>query len=150
MATDMMAGMPGHDASGVEGPDEHFAVRVVARLLAALGQAMLFATVNQDHTRPQPRMDPRAAAEAVTGLSMAVYHTPPGDDLVTVAGEIVGWTRSTLEVFRDQLSVHAWSSCPCEESHGQDETDAAVLRAIRADLLLLPDPATRTLQAGLG
>lgn len=38
------------------GTDEHVAVRVVVRLLAALGQAMLFATVNSDQAQPQPRM----------------------------------------------------------------------------------------------
>ncbi|RSM67436.1 hypothetical protein DMB66_15895 [Actinoplanes sp. ATCC 53533] len=138
MATAMMADVHGREAVEAAGPDEHVGVRVAARLLAALGQAILFATVNQDATEPVPRLDVRIAAEAVTGLSMAVHDRPSEADLVVVSAQVVTWTRITLEAFREQVSAGAWSSCPCGEDHGQADTDAAVLRAVSADLLFLP------------
>jgi hypothetical protein len=120
------------------GPPEHFALRVAGRLVAALGQAMLYATTNQDPQQPIPAMDLHQAAEAVTGLGLAINECPPGDQLVTVPAGIVAWTRTTLEVFRDQLRDGEWSICPCGDQHGQDATDAAVLNAITKDLLFLP------------
>ncbi len=139
MATNMMADVKGRAAKPA-GPPEHFAVRVAGRLLAALGQAMLYATTNGDPQQPVPAMDLRQAAEAVTGLGLAIHETPPGDQLVTVGADIVAWTRTTLEVFCDQLRSGAWSCCPCGEHHGQDTTDAGVLAAVGKDLLYLPAP----------
>ena len=138
MATAMMAEVHDREVVAAVGPDEHVGVRVAARLLAALGQAILFATVNQDAARPQPRLDARIAGEAVTGLSMAIHDRPDETDLVVVSAQIMAWTRATLEAFRDQLRAGTWSSCPCGEDHGQSDTDAALLRAVRADLLFLP------------
>jgi hypothetical protein len=120
------------------GPDEHFSVRVVGRLLAALGQAMLFAYVNEDQSQVAPQLDARQAAEAISGLGLAIHEMLPGDDLVAVSTQVVGWTRATLELFRDQLRAGQWSSCPCGELHGQPDTDVAVLRAVSNDLLFLP------------
>lgn len=82
---------------------EFFHPRVVARLLSALGQATLYAATNDDQRQPVPRLDLRLAAEAVTGLSLALHETSPGEQLVGVGGEIVAWTRVTLETLRDQL-----------------------------------------------
>jgi hypothetical protein len=138
MAETMMADLQARQAAVVPGPPEHFAVRVAGRLLAALGQAMLYATTNKDPQQPLPAMDLRQAAEAVTGLGLAVHECPPGDQLVTVGADIVAWTRATLEVFRDQLRAGTWTSCPCGEHHGQDAIDAGVLDAVSKDLLYLP------------
>jgi hypothetical protein len=120
------------------GPPEHLAVRVAGRLLAALGQALLYAATNGDARQPTPVMDLRRAAEAVSGLGLAIRDAQPGDPLVTVGADVVAWTRATLEVLRDQLHTGAWSFCPCGENHGQDATDAGVLAAVRNDLLHLP------------
>ena len=69
MAETMMADLQSRKAATVvPGAPEHFAVRVAGRLLAALGQAMLYATTNNDPRQPLPAMDLRQAAEAVTGL----------------------------------------------------------------------------------
>src|SRR6266702_5432364 len=142
MAETMMADVQARQAAAVvPGPAEHFAVRVAGRLLAALGQAMLYATTNKDPQQPLPAMDLRQAAEAVTGLGLAVHECPPGDQLVTVSADIVAWTRATLEVFRDQLRAGTWTSCPCGEQHGQDTIDAGVLDAVSKDLLYLPTVA---------
>jgi hypothetical protein len=108
---------------------------VVGRLVAALGQAMLYTAVNNDHAQIEPRLDARQAAEAVTGLGLVLQHRPPGEDLVAVDAQVVAWTRATLEVLRDQLRAGAWSSCPCGELHDQVDTDVAVLRAVSNDLL---------------
>ncbi len=70
MATTMMADVKGRAATPA-GPPEHFAVRVADRLVAALGQAMLYATTNHDPQQPVPAMDLRQAAEAVSGLGPA-------------------------------------------------------------------------------
>jgi hypothetical protein len=102
---------------------------------------MLYAAVNDDDTHPEPRLDTRQAAEAVSGLGLALHRHAPGDDLVAVDARVVMWTRTTLEVLRDQLRTGAWSSCPCGELHGQIDTDVAVLRAVRNDLMLLPAAA---------
>ncbi len=138
MAETVMADLPARQATLPPGPPEHFAVRVAGRLLAALGQAMLYATTNNDPQQPLPAMDLRQAAEAVTGLGLAVHECAPGDQLVTVSADIVAWTRATLEVFRDQLRAGKWTSCPCGEQHGQDAIDTRVLDAVSKDLLYLP------------
>ncbi len=138
MAETMMADVQARQAAVVPGAPEHFAVRVAGRLLAALGQAMLYATTNADPRQLLPAMDLRQAAEAVTGLGLAVHECPPGDQLVTVSADIVAWTRATLEVFRDQLRAGTWTSCPCGEQHGQDTIDAGVLDGVSKDLLYLP------------
>jgi hypothetical protein len=56
MAETMMAEVQTRNAVPT-GPPEHFAVRVVGRLVAALEQAMFYATVNQDAQQPIPAMD---------------------------------------------------------------------------------------------
>ncbi len=137
-AQDLMAELSDREAAVVGGPDELFAVRVIGRLVAALGQAMLYACVNDDHAQPVPQLDARRAAEAISGLGLAIHGVSSGDDLVVVSAQVVAWTRSTLEVFRDQLRAGAWSSCPCGELHGQVDADVAVLRAVNHDLLFLP------------
>lgn len=137
-AAAMMADLARQHADAAAGPDEHFAVRVVGRLVAALGQAMLYAAVNGDQGQPEPRLDAQQAAEAISGLGLALHERPPGEDLVAVSAQVVGWARTTLEVLREQLRAGAWSSCPCGELHGQVDTDVAVLRAINNDLMLLP------------
>jgi hypothetical protein len=139
MATTMMADVKGRAAKPA-GPPEHFAARVAGRLVAALGQAMLYATTNGDHQQPAPVMDLRQAAEAVSGLGLAIHEAPPDGQIVTVGADVVAWTRTTLRVFGDQLRAGTWSSCPCGEQHGQRDTDAAVLAAVNNDLLLLPMP----------
>jgi len=139
MATTMMADVKSRAAEPA-GPPEHFATRVAGRLVAALGQAMLYATTNGDHQQPVPVMDLRQAAEAVSGLGLAIHEAPPDGQLVTVGADVVAWTRSTLRVFRDQLRAGAWSSCLCGEQHGQHDTDAAVLATVSKDLLFLPTP----------
>ena len=81
MAETMMADLQGRQAATVvPGAPEHFAVRVAGRLLAALGQAMLYATTNNDPRQPLPAMDLRQAAEAVTGLGLAVHECPPASN----------------------------------------------------------------------
>ncbi|MEH1129904.1 hypothetical protein [Micromonospora sp. CPCC 206061] len=99
---------------------------------------MLYASVNGDGAAEVPQLDGRHAAEAISGLGLALHARPPGDDLVVVDAKVVAWTRATLEAFCEQLRAGVWSSCPCGELHGQVETDLAVLRAVRSDLLLLP------------
>jgi hypothetical protein len=64
------------------GPPEHFALRVAGRLVAALGQAMLYATTNQDPQQPVPAMDLHQAAEAVTGLGLAISECEDRDRAV--------------------------------------------------------------------
>jgi len=140
MATTMMADVQRRHAVPA-GPPEHLAVRVAGRLLAALGQALIYATANGDAQQPVPVMDLRQAAEAVSGLGLAIRDAPPGDQLVTVGADVVAWTLATLEVLRDQLATGAWSFCPCGENHGQDATDAQVLAVVRNDLLHLPSAA---------
>jgi hypothetical protein len=141
MATAMMADVK-RRAARPAGPPEHFAVRVAGRLVAALGQAILYATTNGDHQQPVPAMDLRQAAEAVSGLGLAIDEAPPEGQIVTVGADVVAWTRATLQAFRDQLHAGAWSSCPCEQQHGQHDTDAAVLATVSNDLLFLPTPDT--------
>lgn len=65
--------------------------------------------------------------------------THPGGSMVTVPGNVLAWTSEALTVFRDNLQQQRWSSCPCGQDCGQHTTDAAVLRAVRDDLQLLPD-----------
>ncbi len=114
-------------------------------VVAAELQARIDAIAAQLHVTPQtvlrtPAMDLRQAAEAVSGLGLAIHEAPPDGQIVTVGADVVAWTRTTLRVFRDQLGAGTWSSCPCGEQHGQHDTDAAVLAAVNNDLLLLPMP----------
>lgn len=138
-ASTMMAKVQRSDpAAGHEGDPEFFHPQVVARLLAALGQATLYAATNDDQRQPVPQLNLRLAAEAVTGLSLALHETSPGEQLVAVGSEVVAWTRITLETLRDQLRDGKWTFCPCGEQHGQRDTDTAVLAAVSEDLLFLP------------
>lgn len=73
------------------------------------------------------------ASEAVTGLGLALADCSPGAVTVHVDGNIIVWAREALQVFSDNLEQHRWSCCPCGEEHGQDKTDAAVLRTVRLD-----------------
>lgn len=82
-------------------PDRQLPLPAVARLIAALGQALLLADVNN------------AATDPTCGFA--------------------------LTVFRDNLHRQRWSSCPCGQDCGRHQTDAAVLDALRADLLLLTE-----------
>jgi hypothetical protein len=119
-------------------PAEHLALPVAGRLIAALGQATLYAAINRNAVQKAPAMDLRQAAEAITGLGLAIAECPPGQNLVPVPADIVMSSRTTLHSLRDHLRAADWTFCPCGESHGQDETDAAVLSAVEADLRLLP------------
>jgi hypothetical protein len=121
-------------APGLELP-----LRSVGRLIAALGQAQLYATVNNAATDPASQFNPKEASEAVTGLGLAVTEHPGDGTTVTVAGNVLAWTRDALTAFRDNLHQQRWSSCPCGEDCGQRQRDAAVLRALRDDLDLVPD-----------
>ncbi|WP_158889067.1 hypothetical protein [Amycolatopsis anabasis] len=120
-------------------PDQELPLHAVGRLIAALGQAQLYYTVNDGANDPTCRFNAKEASEAVTGLGLALT-SPPADSLmVTVGGNILAWTQSALSVFRDNLQQQHWTSCPCGEDCGQQQRDAAVLRAVRDDLTLLPE-----------
>lgn len=129
------------DAHTDAAPDQQLPLRAVGRLVAALGQAMLFSTVNNGADDPTSAFNPKEASEAITGLGMALTSPPDNDSVVTVGGNTLIWSRDALIAFRDNLQHHRWSSCPCGERHGQDDTDAAVLDVVRGDLLLIPPPS---------
>jgi hypothetical protein len=120
-------------------PDQQLPLNAVGRLVAALGQALLFYTVNNAADDLTCRFNPKEATESVTGLGLALTSHPNDGSTVTVGGNILAWTKAALTVFRDNLQQQRWSSCPCGEDCGQHQRDAAVLRAVRDDLLLLPE-----------
>ena len=142
-ATAMMDGVRGQDEPS--GQLEHLALSVAARLQAALGQVILYAAANGDQQQLLPALDLHRTGEAVSGLGLAIMEMPPGAGYVTIGADIAAWTRTALETLRDQLRAGAWTFCPCGERHGQDETDAQVLRAVQADLLFLPPARTGAL-----
>jgi hypothetical protein len=119
-------------------PDQQLPLGAVGRLVAALGQAMLFFAVNNGADDPTCGFNPKEASEAITGLGMALTSPPDRDSVVTVGGNTLIWARDALIAFRDNLQHHRWSSCPCGKQHGQNHTDSAVLDALREDLLLIP------------
>jgi hypothetical protein len=120
-------------------PDQQLPLPAVGRLIAALGQALFFATINHAATDPTDRFNSKEASEAVTGLGIALTSPLSDDATATLPGNVLAWTKDALTVFRDNLQHHRWSSCPCGEDCGQQQRDAAVLHALLADLLLLPD-----------
>lgn len=73
----------------------------------------------------------------MSGLGIAVRDAVPGAEYVTIGADVAAWTREILEAFRVQLRTGTWTICPCGEAHGQQETDAAVLAMLDADLLCL-------------
>jgi hypothetical protein len=105
----------------------------VARLVAGLGQALLYFAVNEASVDQPGGFSVKDASEAVTGLGLALADCSPGAVTVHVDGNVVVWAREALQIFTDNLEQHRWSCCPCGEGHGQDKTDAAVLRAVRLD-----------------
>lgn len=119
-------------------PDRQLPLHAVGRLIAALGQALLYSTVNNAATDPANRFNTKEASEAVTGLGLALTSYPADGSMVTVGGNILAWAKDALTIFRDNLRQQRWSSCPCDEDCGRHETDTAVLRALSEDLLLLP------------
>jgi hypothetical protein len=119
-------------------PDHQLPLKSVGRLIAALSQALLFHTVNNVATDLTCRFNPKEAAEALTGLGMALSAHPGDDCPITVPGNVLAWTKDALIAFADNLDQQRWSSCPCGQDCGQRVTDASVLRAVRDDLQLLP------------
>jgi hypothetical protein len=128
------------DAHVDNAPAQQLPLPAVGRLIGALGQALLFADVNNATTDPTNKFNQKEASQAVTGLGIALT-SPVNQDTttITVAGNILAWTKDALTVFRDNLQHQHWTSCPCGEDCGSHNTDTAVLRALHADLLLLPD-----------
>ncbi|MGW3473413.1 hypothetical protein ACWDKQ_34295 [Saccharopolyspora sp. NPDC000995] len=120
-------------------PEQNLPLPAVGRLIAALGQALLFATLNSAAPDPTDTFNQQEASRAVTGLGVALTSPVNDDSTITIAGNILAWTKDALTVFRDNLRHQHWTSCPCGEDCGSHETDAAVLRALTADLLLLPN-----------
>lgn len=120
-------------------PDQHLPLPAVGRLIAALGQALLFADVNNAASEPTSRFNQKEASQAVTGLGIALTTPISENAVVTVAGNILAWTNDALTAFRDNLQHQRWTSCRCGEDCGSDKADAAVLHGLRADLLLLTD-----------
>jgi hypothetical protein len=97
----------------------------------------LYAPVNNAATDPTNRFNQKEASEAVTGLGLALTSYSADDSTVTIGGNVLAWAKDALTVLCDNLRKQQWSSCPCSEDCGQHETDAAVLRALGEDLLLL-------------
>lgn len=118
-------------------PRRRLPLHAVGRLIAALGQAQYFYAVNDAALDHACAFNAREAAEAVTGLGLALADHP--GDAVAVAGNVLAWTEDALIVFRDNLRRQLWSSCPCGEDCGQHQRDAAVLRAVCNDLALLQE-----------
>jgi hypothetical protein len=145
-ATAMMAEVKQRAAP--TGPPEHLAVRVAARVLAALGQAMIYAAINKrpaaTSTGPGSPPSRRSRVRSRAGHPRGPTQCPVRHRRRRHRRLV---THATLEVLRDQLASGAWTFCPCDEHHGQDATDAEVLAAVRADLLHLP-PATDTTTRG--
>jgi hypothetical protein len=123
-------------------PGRQLPLPAAGRLIAALGQALLFADVNNAATDPACRFNQKEASQAVTELGLALTSPVNDDATVTVAGKVLALTKDALTVFRDNLQHQHWTSCPCGEDCGSAERDAAVLDALRADLLLLADPTS--------
>lgn len=120
-------------------PGRPLPLPAVGRLIAALGQALLFADVNGAATDPACEFNQKEACQAVTELGIALT-TPPNDDAtVMITGKALALATDALTAFHDNLQHQHWTSCPCGEDCGSHETDAKVLRALRADLLLLTD-----------
>ncbi|MDN5916920.1 MAG: hypothetical protein L0I76_17745 [Pseudonocardia sp.] len=137
-------------------------VGLLARLVAALGQAQLFAARNSGpHTTlaqpevgcrdaaaaqtgpagqawpvstPSPDFDAAAASQATSGLGLALHGAGPGAVQVWVDGAVAVQTGQALVGFAAALRARRWSVCPCGHEHGQDEIADGVLGAVRADL----------------
>jgi len=128
-----------HDAHIDAAPDHQLPLNSVGRLIAALSQGLLFHTVNNNATTDLTNaFNPKEAAEALTGLGMALCAHPDDNRPVTIAGNVLAWTKDALVAFADNLAHQRWSSCPCGQDCGQQVTDEGVLRAVRDDLQLLP------------
>lgn len=138
MAASMIGDAPERSAVPRQRLPQRMPVAVAGRLVAALGQVMIYSTANQDQAQDFPVLDATRAAEAISGLGLAISESAAGTDQVTVGVDVVEWTRATLETLRDQLRSRTWTFCPCGERHGQAQVDQGVLRAVEADLLLLP------------
>ncbi|MDN5920001.1 MAG: hypothetical protein L0I76_33700, partial [Pseudonocardia sp.] len=174
MARRAWAELADQDARQAQTPANWVPVELVARLIAALGQAQLFAAVNNGyspdapastdecwpvesgeddrhaavltavrqqrsrHGRGLPTYDPATAAQATSGLGLAL-HGPAldatlDDGEVWVSGEVLAQTRDSLAGFAEQLRRRRWSPCPCGDDHGQDQITEDVLAAVVGDL----------------
>jgi hypothetical protein len=118
------------------------ALHAVGRLIAALGQALMFADLNDAATDPACRFNQKEASQAVTELGLTLTGPPNDDATLTVRGKVLALAEDALTVFCDNLQHQRWTSCRCGEDCGSRTRDAAVLHALRADLLLLQDPTS--------
>lgn len=135
-----------HEAAVDDEPAAPLPVFLAGRLVAALGQALLYYTTNDAAAECSCRFNPIEAAQAVTGLGVLLaQHDSDGTQdrirpVVLVSGEVLAYTREALTVFVEQLARRRWTLCPCGEDCGSASTDAKLLEAVTGDLDLLPTP----------
>lgn len=103
---------------------------------------------------PSVRFDPHMAAEATTGLGIALHDAATGPGLeiaeVEVSGRVLAQTREVLEDLARRLEPgpDQWRACGCEGPCEEQDTPTLVGDAVRTDLELLyrtldQDPLTR-------
>lgn len=184
MAERFCADVEAGEARLAAAPDAMLPAGFVGRLVAALGQAQFFAAVNTASLaapdspgapsndapadaagpvasllssmtgHPSVRFDPHMAAEATTGLGMALHDAATGPGLeiaeVEVSGRVLAQTREVLEDLARRLEPGPgqWRACGCEGPCEEQDTPTLVGDAVRTDLELLyraldQDPLTR-------
>jgi hypothetical protein len=132
-----------HEAAVAAEPDAPVPVFLAGRLVAALGQALLYYATNEAAADRSCRFNPIDAAQAVTGLGVLLAEhahaggTPGGGGSVLVSGEVLAYTRQALAVFCHQLQQRRWTLCPCGQDCGSASTDAKLLDALSGDLEML-------------
>src|SRR5262249_29097410 len=109
-----------------------------------LGQALLCFTVNGGgparcaHFVARPvGFSAIDASQAVSCLGLALAAAGPQTGTVRITGDVALWTWEGLTAFSGELEQRRWSSCPCAGLGEQEPIDAALLHAVRKDLLLL-------------
>jgi hypothetical protein len=166
MAEQFCADIDVGEARLAAAPDAILAVGFLGRLVASLGQAQFFAAVNSDPLaptsraatsgagdgsdpiqallhRPMPsaagRINPHPAADAITGLGLAL-HTAAGPDLevaeVEVPGRVLAQTREILEDLARRLEPGPgqWRACGCDGPGDARDSPTTVRDAVRIDL----------------
>lgn len=128
---------PGAECVSAEQRGRDLSVRSAARLVAGLGQALLYFQANENGIHPAEPFSLEDVANALTWLGVVIADCPPGSAAVHITGDVVACTRRALTAFADALEHKRWSYCPCGEKHGQAKTDQGVLKILRADLLAL-------------
>lgn len=127
-----------HESQRDAQPVRIFGVTTLAQLVAALGQATVFAAENRRHADAKEcPLVLRLSGEVQTFLGGALKERHD-QAVASVPGRIITDARTALDIFAARLEDRTWIGCHCGHEDLDHVDEQLVLRKVLADRALLP------------